>query len=386
MEGLNSAFAAVYWLLLLLAVACLLLMLALAFFGVARFAVESWTLARRARVNQSMMLESVFGFASLFKFRADLKTHDPYLLNVQAGLLSGCFNVLAATVVALGLHGGIAMSLYIYAVVNKIADDGASFRPDADLLVLAVLVAVTSMCVAWVSLDLYNNGVAAEYRTLEERVDAFNALVYDNAYASSPFLNKLLANDPAAALAGVPATAGAETLARAVFTINLWQYFRDRMPDAHPSWEGVKRLFTVDVLMDRRMDVTPFVSASVYASIPNRMFDLEGNLGAAGSQASQDAVADAVTGLMTRANQLLHSLDPAGVQGAFWWYLLTRAGVLALLVGGTLAYFARRPPAAAAFAAWASLSPPAPATFTPPPAPSPAPSAPPAPASPPPAR
>ena len=343
MQGLNSAFTAVYWLLLVMAVAALVITLVMSLFGSARFALDSASLARLSRVNKAMSLDAQFGFASLFKNRANPQAHDPYLVSVQGTILNGCFYVLTAAVCALGLHIGLAMALYIYCILHGIPDDGGSFAPDADLLILATLVVTATMVTTWVGVELYNKGITNAYQSMADNVDAFNALVYGNAYANAGFLEKLLGDDPAAALATVPETASTQIITQAVFTINLWQYFRDRLPDAHPSWESIKRLFTVDALNSRKMDVTPFVSASLYAyGIPNRLFDVNGRIDVAAGGYPEEA-ADAVTRLMTRANQLLHSLDPSEIQSLFGWYLLARSAILTAMVGGTIAYFARRP-------------------------------------------
>ena len=284
------------------------------------------------------MLGDSFDYASIFlSYRALGHRSDPYLLKAQQSVTSACYYLLAIAVCLMGSHLGLMTAGNIYAFFKKMPTTDDGFYISKDLLVLALIVSCTILVVSWTGVELYTNKVDVELSSYQDRVDSFNGLVFDNLYSNPKFLNSLFADDVMGAVAALHGVSGVTPLTQAVFTLNLYQYFRDRMPDAHPAWESIKTLFTVDGIIARKMDVTPFVSATLYSTIPNHIFDIQSGIEI--PTAKQDDVVNAVTSLMTRGNKLLHALDPSSLRSSFRNYLMVRVIILLIITLAVLAYF-----------------------------------------------
>lgn len=342
LDGVNKAFVTLYWILTGVMVGALLVTLVLSLYGFVRFAIESTSQAVASRINRSLVVADTFEYATLYRaYRTKARANDPYLVYTQEDLMNGVFYVLAVLIVLIGLQVGVTMASSVYSLFRKSEPLDITFDLPPELLVVLGVTVVTALLVTWTGLSLFSKNVSQRIAGAQSRVDAFNAFVFDHLSSNPVFLGKLLGDDPQGAFQVLTETdLTADALTRGIFTINLWQYFRNRMPDANPMWEEAKALFSVDAINTRTMDLTPYVSYSLYSAIPNSLFDEQGQMPV--PSAMVDQVTDAVQSLMSRSNQLLHNLNPSGLSSSFVSFLVVRTLVLVLALGSLLVAFLYR--------------------------------------------
>lgn len=341
LDGVSAAFVMLYQLLVGVMVAALAVAMLVAVAAVCRFWIAQALQTTATQLKRSLPTSDVFEYASIFSsYREKKRDEDPYMLYSIDDIMGGVFYVLTLAVLGVGLHVGITLAGSTYALVRGKAegDTCISFDVPVDVVVIALVALLVALGLTWVSTAMYSRGVSEEVAAMQSRVDAFNALVYENMYANPIFLAKLLGDDPGAALATLMETRiTAASVAQGVFTINVWQYFRDRMSDADPTWEEVKKVFSVDVINSRAMDLTPYVSYSLFSTVPNRLFDLDGTLPLKADLV--DEVTAFVNQLMGRLNKLMHNLNPDRMKALFGTFLMVRAMVLVGVFVGLFWYY-----------------------------------------------
>ena len=337
--GINHAFVTLYWILTGLMVAALVIIFAISLFGIARYTYETSSQAVSARINRSLVVADTFEYTSLFRaYRTKARANDPYLVYTQEDMLNGIFYLLAIVVMLVGLQVGVTMASSVYSLFRSGSPIDIEFDLPPELIFLVVVTTITALLATWTGLTLFTKNVSQHIVGAQSRADALNAFIFDNLYNNPVFLAKLAGDDPGGALEILIETdLAADVLTRGIFTINVWQYFRNRMPDANPMWEDVKALFTVDAINSRAMDITPFVSYSLYSAIPNSMYESQGKLPV--SSATIDTVTDAVQLLMSRVNRLLHNLNPSAMSSSFLTFLIVRTIVLIIALGVLTALF-----------------------------------------------
>lgn len=345
LEGVGAAFAMLYKLLIAVMLGALVVAMLLSVGAVGRFWIAQSVQTAATQLKRSLPTADMFEYSSIFKsYRTKSRTSDPYLTYTLDDIVGIVFYVMTLAVLGVGLHVGITLAGSTYQLVRggvgaaAAGAGGGAFDVPTDVVLLAVVVLASVLVLTWISTEMYSRGVSGEVAAVQSRVDDFNALVYDNLYANPTFMAKLLGDDPGAALATLMETKiTAASVAQGVFTINMWQYFRDRMSDADPTWEEVKKVFSVDVINSRAMDLTPFVSYSLFSTVPNRLFDLDGTLPL--KAAMVDEVTSTVNQLMGRLNKLMHNLNPDRMKVSFGAFLMARAAVLLAVFAGLFFYY-----------------------------------------------
>jgi len=334
MNGINDAFVMLYWILVGIMVAALAVTCVLSFFGVLRYSYVASAQSVSARINRSPVMSDTFEYGSIYSsYLSQARANDPYLLYTQNDILNAVFYVLAIVIMLIGLQVGITLAASVYTIFHSDAPIDVEFRLPYELLLLLVLATITAILVTWTSMTLFTKRVGKNLADAKTRVDAFNAFVFDNLYNNPVFLAKLAGDDAEGALLVLKETdLMPDALIHGIFTINMWQYFRNRLPDANPLWESVKQLFTVDAINARTMDITPFVSYSLYSSVPNGLYNDAGQLPVSADVV--DTVTDTVQMLMSRVNRLMHNLEPSSISSSFLTFLVVRTVVLGVALCG----------------------------------------------------
>ena len=287
-QGMNEAFTTMYK---MVAILCVLMFVVMFFIGwgdvilyISKESGQSWKMVK----DPHLFVKDTTDYDAIKYITTNSTDEEPYSIFLEESILSYVYRFFGIFVLLLAVQYAIFFSFMLYSKFKQLPFND-TVQPPYMNIGTAIIAVVGAAILTSVYKQYFIKNSQGSLKDIRAQLRDMKLFIYKNLTTNSDFLTAMVTNDLNALLSLFNAeinknnrnncsspTSNCDTeVQRMVFTLSLYSYLNDQIPEADPNYETMKTIFTVDNIQKRRIDPTLYFYYKQPIYIPSMFSTLE---------------------------------------------------------------------------------------------------------------
>ena len=287
-KGMNEAFVTMYK---LIATLCAFMFVIMFFIGwgdiilyLSNESGQYWKMVK----DPNLFVKDTTDYESIKYITTNSTDEEPYSIFLEETLIGYVYRFFGIFVLLLAIQYGLFFTFMLYAKFKQLPFTDTVQPPYINIG--TVIVAVVGAAVLTSIYKLYF--IKKSQSTLKDiraQLRDMKQFIYKNLSTNADFLKAMLDNDLTALLTifnneinknnrnncTSPTSNCDLEVQKMIFTISLYSYLNEQIPEADPNYETIKHIFTIDNINKRSIDPTQYFYYKQPIYIPNMYSSLQ---------------------------------------------------------------------------------------------------------------
>lgn len=287
-QGMNEAFTTMYK---LIATLCVLMFVVLFFIGwgdvilyLSNESGQYWKMIK----DPNLFVKDTTDYEAIKYITTNSTDEEPYSIFLEESIIGYIYRFFGIFVLLLAVQYGLFFSFMLYSKFKQLPFNDTVQPPYMNIGTAIIAVIGASIITAVYKLYFIkkSQNTLKDIRTQLRDIKAF---IYKNLTSNNDYLTAMRNNDLAALLTilnneinknnknncGLPTSNCDAEVQKMVFTISLYSYLNEQIPEADPQYETIKQLFTTENIQKRSIDPTLYFYYKQPIYIPNMFSSLQ---------------------------------------------------------------------------------------------------------------
>ena len=279
--GMNEAFVSMYKLLAILSALMFVILFLLAWADVFGYTYDQ--ISQKNQLSKGpVFIKDTTDYNDMKYITSNSTSEEPYYIFTEESVISYIYTFFGIFVLLMGIQYGIYFVFMLYSKFKGLTFSDEVKPPIMDIG--TIVLAVSGAAILTVIYKHYfikkSQGTLKNIRTHMREIKSF---IYSNITTNSDFLTALTNNDIKALLSifnseitknnrndcTSPVSNCDGEVQRMVFTISLYSFYKDQVPEADPNYQTVISIFSPDNIQHEKIDPTLYFYYKQPIYIPN---------------------------------------------------------------------------------------------------------------------
>jgi 23S rRNA maturation mini-RNase III len=293
-QGMNDAFITMYTLLASLSAVLFVILFLISWGDVFEYIYNESSQAFSMIKDPNLFIKDTNDYSIMNYITSNTVEDEPYHVFLGESILGYVYKFIGIFILIFAVQYGLFFSFMLYSKIKQIPFND-SVKPPMMIIISLMLSFIGASVLTALYKTYFINKTQNTlkdlrtqmrdtklfiYKNMTQNADFLNALVHSNLNALLSILsNEISKNDRNAKSCSSPTTNCDIEVERMVFTISLYSYLHDQIPEADSNYELIQSIFTVNNIQHAKIDPTIYFYYKQPIYIPNLFSTLQNTNG-----------------------------------------------------------------------------------------------------------
>lgn len=338
--GLNDAFQIIYMIAALFGLVIFVILLITCIINIFSFITKE--IKQKTKITRDTYLfnKDSTDVAILRYTSGDNPDKEPYIIFNQQKIVGILFNIISIVILLFAAHLAIYLGFKLWSVISEKPFNDVISVPYRMFGILIVLYMVAFTC-ATIYKTMFIEKVQTKLKASKLTISKVKNVMYHNLTDDSDFLKALRSDNLTniqKSLIDSYKLEGYTSMAKKLFTLSVYNYYRYQIPDTDPAYDEVLKMFTTQGYDTQSVNPSDYLFYGTPNYIPNVYPLLRDNLGFGGIDRNKEyAMQQEMSQMFRELNRKMAELKKIG-QGkwslfAFMWIIFFSILLFLLIFG-----------------------------------------------------
>lgn len=266
LKSLSAAFQILYDVITLIAAILVVIYFILAFSDIIIYISRELKQKQFLIFDPNLFNKNTSEFEAL-KYNTNDQVNEPYNIYLEQTMIKQMFRVSGLFFVVVGLQIGSFLALKLLAILKNQEFTDTIDKPKNIGTIVIVLTSALVLNAFYKSKFLEK--LQPDLRTTQSKINNMKDYIYNNLTTNVEFLEAMLTNDITTVLAIMNKQLTKYSLAKMVFTISLYNYYKSNISENDEIFEEVRKIFTIREIKLQQIDPIKYFYYKQNVFIPN---------------------------------------------------------------------------------------------------------------------
>jgi len=338
--GLNDAFQIVYTIAALFGLVIFVVLVITCIINIVSFTIKE--IKQKTKITRDTYLfnKDSTDVAILRYTSGDNPDKEPYMIFNQQRIIGILFTIISIVILLFAAHVAIYLGFKLWSVISEKPFNDIITVPYRMFGILVILYMVAFVG-AWIYKSVFIEKVQKKLKASKLSVSKLKSVMYNNLTDDSDFLKALRSDNLTniqKSLVDSYKLEGYTSMAKKIFTLSVYNYYRYQIPDTDPGYDEVLKMFTTQGYDSQSVNPSDYLFYGTPNYIPNVYPLLRDNLGFGTIDRNKEyAMQQEMSQMFRDLNRKMAELKKIG-QGkwslfAFMWIIFFSALLFLLIFG-----------------------------------------------------
>ena len=266
LKSLSAAFQILYDVITLIAAILVVIYFILAFSDIVIYISRELKQKQFLIFDPNLFNKNTSEFEAL-KYNTNDQVNEPYNIYLEQTMIKQMFRVSGLFFVVVGLQIGSFLALKLLAILKNQEFTDTIDKPKNIGTIVIVLTSALVLNSFYKSKFLEK--LQPDLRTTQSKINNMKDYIYNNLTTNVEFLEAMLTNDITTVLAIMNKQLTKYSLAKMVFTISLYNYYKSNISENDEIFEEIRKIFTIREIKLQQIDPIKYFYYKQNVFIPN---------------------------------------------------------------------------------------------------------------------